>query len=210
MLEFGWLPTGADIPAQWDLRPAGWRLCAGDGAGHAHCRHICLADIRATGFGHDASQFPEAVARFRLLLIGVELGAERARLIADGCGDALPTALDLAEVEARARRLAAVIEMMPRRRVGPLTLDPFHRDARNGRKWLALHPREFEVLCRLADMPGIAATRSEVLRDVWRISREPETNSVEVHISRLRAKLALAGCAGLIETAPDGGYRLPE
>jgi len=84
----------------------------------------------------------------------------------------------------------------------------FHRDARDGPSWLALHPREFGVLWRLADRPGTVVTRKELLRDVWRLSQEPETNSVEVHVSRLRAKLAAAGCGGLVETALEGGYRL--
>ena len=43
---------------------------------------------------------------------------------------------------------------------------------------------------------------------MWRIHHEPDTNSVEVHVSRLRAKLGGVGCASLIETAPEGGYRL--
>ena len=51
-------------------------------------------------------------------------------------------------------------------------------------------------------------TTIQALRDVWRISQEPETNSVEVHVSRLRAKLALSGCGELIETVPEGGYRV--
>lgn len=53
-------------------------------------------------------------------------------------------------------------------------------------------------------------TRRQLLKDVWRISHEPETNSVEVHVSRLRAKLAEAGCAALVATVPQGGYRLAE
>lgn len=98
---------------------------------------------------------------------------------------------------------------LPRRRqVGPLTLDLFHRDARHGVRWLSLHPREFGVLWRLADDPGQRVTRRELLRDVWRIHHEPETNSVEVHVSRLRSKLAGAGCEALIETVAEGGYRL--
>jgi hypothetical protein len=47
-----------------------------------------------------------------------------------------------------------------------------------------------------------------LLRDVWRMAFRPETNSLAVHISRLRAKLRVAGLDGLIETLPDGAYRL--
>lgn len=148
---------------------------------------------------------------WRLVMLGVDRGVERAQLLAHGCADVLPAATGLNELEARARRVADMAGMLPRwRGVGPLTLDLFHRDARCGGRWLALHPREFGVLWRLADSPGQAVTRLELLRDVWRISQEPETNSVEVHVSRLRAKLALSGCGELVETAPEGGYRVPE
>jgi two-component system OmpR family response regulator len=100
-------------------------------------------------------------------------------------------------------------ELLPRRRaVGPVTLDLVHRDAHAGGAWLHLHPREFALLWRLADRPGARVTRAELWRDVWRLKHQPETNSVEVHVSRLRTKLAIAGCAGLVETDPRGGYRL--
>jgi two-component system OmpR family response regulator len=51
-------------------------------------------------------------------------------------------------------------------------------------------------------------TRRQLLEDVWRLAHDPQTNSVEVHVSRLRSKLAAAGCAELVETVPQGGYRL--
>ena len=51
-------------------------------------------------------------------------------------------------------------------------------------------------------------TRGQLLKDVWRLNHEPGTNSVEVHVSRLRSKLASVGCDKLVETVPQGGYRL--
>jgi len=51
---------------------------------------------------------------------------------------------------------------------------------------------------------------SELRSDVWRLAFRPETNSLAVHVSRLRAKLRTAGLDGLVETRPDGGYRLAE
>lgn len=142
-------------------------------------------------------------------MLGVENPAERARLLSIGCAEALSADTCLQELEARARRVAEMFGMLPRRRnLGPLTLDLFHRDARRGRRWLGLHPREFGLLWRLADAPGRRVTRRQLFTDVWRLNHEPETNSIEVHVSRLRAKLAGVGCDTLIETAPEGGYRL--
>ena len=63
------------------------------------------------------------------------------------------------------------------------------------------------MLWRLAERPGKPVTRATLLRDVWRLEFEPGTNSVEVHVSRLRSKLAQAGIRGLVETDPCG-YRV--
>lgn len=99
--------------------------------------------------------------------------------------------------------------MIPRFRVaGDLTLDLFHRDGRVDDKWLALHPREFELLWRLAEEPGKAVTRKRLLTEVWRLTIDPETNSVAVHVARVRAKLEPFGLSGMLVTHPDGGYLL--
>lgn len=99
--------------------------------------------------------------------------------------------------------------LIPRfREAGDITLDLFHRDGRVDDKWLALHPREFELLWRLAEEPGKRLTRKQLLADVWRITIEPETNSVAVHVARVRAKLDTFGLAGILVTHPNGGYLL--
>ncbi|WP_379545576.1 winged helix-turn-helix domain-containing protein [Qipengyuania sp. DSG2-2] len=93
-------------------------------------------------------------------------------------------------------------------RIGPLVLDLFHRDARAPSGWLALHPREFELLWRLGEARGSTVSRKTLLRDVWRLEHVPETNSLEVHVYRLRAKLGDHGHAGLVVTDDQGGYRI--
>ncbi|MDC0886674.1 winged helix-turn-helix domain-containing protein [Altererythrobacter sp.] len=92
--------------------------------------------------------------------------------------------------------------------IGPLTLDLFHRDARCGDEWLGLYPREFALFWRLAETPRMRLDRPTLLKDVWRIDHDPETNRLEVHVARLRAKLHLHRLAGLVVTDPAGGYRL--
>lgn len=99
--------------------------------------------------------------------------------------------------------------LIPRfREAGDITLDLFHRDGRVEDRWLRLHPREFELLWRLAEEPGQRMTKQQLLADVWRINYEPETNSVAVHVARVRAKLDLFGLAAILATHPDGGYLL--
>lgn len=99
--------------------------------------------------------------------------------------------------------------MIPRfRQAGEVTLDLFHRDGRIEDRWLGFHPREFALVWRLAERPGERMTRRQLLAEVWRIHIEPETNSVAVHVARVRAKLDLFGLSRLIATHPQGGYFL--
>ena len=211
---FGWVADGGEPPAQWDMRAAGWTLCGGregpDGAcTRSDCKHVLVCDVRHITPGQRRGLAEADRPAWRLVMLGVEEPAERAALLALGCAEALSASTTLRELAARARRVDEMFGLLPRwRDLGPLTLDLFHRDARKGSTWLHLHPREFGVLWRLADTPGVRVTRRQLLEDVWRLAHDPQTNSVEVHVSRLRAKLAAAGCDRLVATAPEGGYRL--
>lgn len=105
--------------------------------------------------------------------------------------------------------MTAQPRLLPRQLlVGPLLLDLFHRDASVCGDWLGLHPREFALLWRLAETPRARVTRRALLRDVWRLRHEPETNTLEVHVFRLRRKLAAHGVDAMVVTDPAGGYRL--
>lgn len=207
--RFGWLGAEPAPPAQWDLRRFGWQLCPGPNGCRAECRHVLICDVRMLDAGQRLALAAADRPAWRLIMLGVEDPAERASLLSMGCAEALAACVPGRELEARTARVNEMFSMLPRwRRVDQLTLDLFHRDARRGARWLALHPREFGVLWRLADTPGARVTRRQLLDDVWRIAHDPETNSVEVHVSRLRAKLAQVACADLLETMPEGGYRL--
>ena len=202
MKTFGWVSARCDPPERWDLRRLGWRLCSQ--CSTAECGHVLIVDAC-----RPALAVPDRHS-WRVLLVGVDDPAERSRLLTNGCAEAMASTIGLHELEARATRVEAIFGMLPRyRTVGRVTLDLLHRDARRGSRWLALHPREFKLLWRLADHPGERVSRRQLLADVWRLSHEPETNSVEVHVSRLRAKLAAHGCEGVVLTDPRGGYRLP-
>ncbi|MEM7687767.1 MAG: winged helix-turn-helix domain-containing protein [Pseudomonadota bacterium] len=99
--------------------------------------------------------------------------------------------------------------LIPRfREVGDLTLDLLHRDGRVEDKWLGFHPREFNLVWRLAQDLGQPVSKRQLLADVWRITFEPETNSVAVHVARVRSKLQPFGLARILVTHPEGGYFL--
>lgn len=206
---FGWVASDSKPPNRWDMRQSGWSLCPGNNGRRADCKHVFVCDVRGLSESQRIGMAEADRPAWRLILLGVERAAERAHLLSIGCAEALSAATTLRELTARAKRVDDMFGLLPRwRSLGPLTLDLFHRDARSGARWLHLHPREFGVLWRLADQPGERVTRKQLLKDVWRINHDPETNSVEVHVSRLRSKLASAGCDALVQTVPEGGYRL--
>ena len=209
MQIFGWIADGDQPPSRWDLRDEGWHLCEGRDGCRSECRHVLICDVRTLTPRQRRLMAEADRPAWRLIMLGVEDPAERGDLLGLGVAEALPELTDLYELRARTRRVGDMFGMLPRwRNLGALTLDLFHRDARHGAKWLSLHPREFGLLWRLADTPGEKVTRQQLLKDVWRINHDPETNSVEVHVSRLRSKLSGVGCDGLVETAPGGGYLL--
>ncbi|MBC2777116.1 winged helix-turn-helix domain-containing protein [Parasphingopyxis marina] len=73
---------------------------------------------------------------------------------------------------------------------------------------IALCPRELDLLAHLLIRHPATVSRAELLRAVCRLSIDPGTNVVEVHLCRLRAKLARRGAGRIIETVRGEGYRL--
>lgn len=208
MKQFCWVSQRAELPERWDLRLRGWVLSTGQPDPDADRRESfpVLCDYQGVSPGQLAALRQH---RQRMLLLGVEGGLERAGLLAAQFADALASDVGLDELNQRADRVLALAQAMPRQRMaGPVLLDLFHRDARVDGRWLGLHPREFALLWHLAELPGSRVTRARLLADVWRLNHEPETNRVEVHVSRLRSKLASVGLGQLVVTDHRGGYRL--
>jgi DNA-binding response OmpR family regulator len=108
----------------------------------------------------------------------------------------------LARVHALLRRSAGHAQLQ----LGPLALDRAQRRALLDGKPLELTTREFALLLHLAHRSERVVTRSELLTQVWSIQFDPESNVVEVHISRLRDKLGKH--QWMIETLRGRGYRL--
>jgi DNA-binding response OmpR family regulator len=206
MHRFGWISDQGEPCGRWDLRLLGWQLCASGADNDSGAPWPLLCDYRNTS--------PVCLAglkglRRQTVLLGVDGSLERAGLLAAEFADVLPSDVDLRELAQRARRIAATGDSMPRYlAAGPVRLDLFHRDASVAGRWLGLHPREFALLWQLAERPGKRISRRQLLADVWRLQHEPETNRVEVHVSRLRGKLATAGLQAIVATDPRGGYHL--
>jgi two-component system OmpR family response regulator len=73
-----------------------------------------------------------------------------------------------------------------------------------------LQPREFRLLEELMRESGRVVTRTMLLERVWSYHFDPQTNIVETHISRMRAKLNEGGKADVIETIRGVGYRMAD
>ena len=91
--------------------------------------------------------------------------------------------------------------------VGALEIDLIHRVATWDGRDLGLIPRELELLVYLARHAGQPVTKGMLLEHVWGFTFDPRTSVVEMHLSRLRAKLERAGAADLVRDGPR--RRLP-
>ena len=77
-------------------------------------------------------------------------------------------------------------------------------------KEINLKPREFRLLEFLLRHPGQVVTRTMLLEQVWDYHFDPQTNVIDVYISRLRVKLDKGFATPLLETVRGSGYRLLE
>ena len=115
------------------------------------------------------------------------------------------------------RELRARLQSMMRRasgvqsaqlEAGDLTLDVATREVRCAGQRIVLTTREYQVLEYLMHNRGRVLTRSMIEEHVWGYDYEGISNTVDVHIKRLRAKLDTPGRESLIETVRGAGYRL--
>ncbi len=92
--------------------------------------------------------------------------------------------------------------------VGDLKLNLLTREVRRGETSIDLQPREFSLLAYLMQYAGQVVTRTMLLENVWEYNFDPQTNVVDVHISRLRGKIDKDFDVSLLETVRGAGYRI--
>ncbi|MEZ5843041.1 MAG: response regulator transcription factor [Hyphomicrobiaceae bacterium] len=115
----------------------------------------------------------------------------------------------LARIDALARR-AVPEESETRYVVGDLVLDRLTRRVTRGKEVLSLQPREFRLLEYLMKHAGQVVTRTMLLEGVWDYHFDPQTNVIDVHISRLRAKIDKDFDVQLLHTVRGAGYVIRE
>jgi two-component system OmpR family response regulator len=113
----------------------------------------------------------------------------------------------IARVEALARRreTGSVQTLL---RVGDLEMDLIGRTVRREGKDIDLQPREFQLLEYLMRNAGQSVTRTMLLEKVWEYHFDPQTNVIDVHVSRLRSKIDKGFEHAMLQTVRGAGYRL--
>ncbi|HUJ87331.1 MAG TPA: response regulator transcription factor [Burkholderiales bacterium] len=92
--------------------------------------------------------------------------------------------------------------------VGDLRMDLLTRRVARGSRTIALQPREFKLLEYLMRHAEQVVTRTMLLENVWDYNFDPQTNVVDVHISKLRQKIEREPERSLLRTVRNAGYML--
>jgi DNA-binding response OmpR family regulator len=117
-------------------------------------------------------------------VVGLELGAD------DYITKPFSPREVVARVRAVLRRTGVPHGPVPERIVaGDLEIDGQRREARRAGRPLKLTRKEFDLLFLLASTPGVTFTRSRLLEEVWDFAWDGDTNTVTVHVRRLREKI---------------------
>lgn len=152
-----------------------------------------------------------SIAGLRPLMIISDRDSFDERMIAldAGADDAVGWTDNLPEV------LARIAGLLRRSRMatgqlgeGELRIDLIDRRVERAGRLIRLPLREFDLLANLARVPDRPLSRAALLKAVWRLDFDPGTNRVEVHMSRLRAKVDRGFDWPMLHTVKGRGYTL--
>ncbi|OKL43275.1 response regulator transcription factor [Pseudovibrio exalbescens] len=113
----------------------------------------------------------------------------------------------LARVEVLGRRQSAT-QVETHLKVGDLVLDRLAHTVTRAGQPIVLQPREFRLLEYLMKHAGQVVTRTMLLENVWDYHFDPQTNVIDVHISRLRSKIDKGFETQLLHTIRGAGYSI--
>jgi two-component system OmpR family response regulator len=161
-----------------------------------------LKSIRSAG-GETPVLLLTALGRIEDRVLGLDAGAD----------DYLVKPFAFSELAARVNALGrrkSFHETATQLAHGGIQVDLLKRKVTRDGRSINLQPREFRLLEELMREDGKVVTRTMFLERVWDYHFDPQTNIVETHISRLRAKLNDGGKSDLIETVRGVGYRMAD
>jgi two-component system, OmpR family, response regulator len=136
---------------------------------------------------------------------------ERVRGLRGGCDDYLTKPFAFSELLARVQALlrrSGLREDVSELWIADLKLDLRRHKAERAARPIALQPREFRLLEYLVRHQGQVVTRTMLLESVWDYHFDPQTNAVDVQISRLRQKIDKDFSPALLHTIRGVGYML--
>lgn len=200
--------AGFDVDTAGDASTA--MKCVADGAYNVLVVDLGLPD--QDGIGLILALRRVGVTAPVLILSARRSVDERVKGLEEGGDDYLTKPFALAELIARIRNLlkrdGSAEHKRTSLRIHDLELDLLQREVTVSGKLIRLTSQEFALLEFLCRNAGRIVTRSMILEKVWGIRFEPKTNNLDVHMSRLRAKIDGKAKKPLIETLRGRGYVL--
>jgi len=116
----------------------------------------------------------------------------------------------LARLDALLRRAQQTAAVETTLRIADLELDQLTRGVKRGGNPITLQPREYRLLEYLMQNAGRVVTRTMLLEQLWDYHFDPQTNVIDVHISRLRGKIDKNFDQPLLQTVRGAGYMIRE
>jgi two-component system OmpR family response regulator len=146
-----------------------------------------------------------------LILSALDQVDDRVTGLRAGGDDYLPKPYALSELLARLEALLRRKDSSgaaTKLRAGDLEMDLLTRTVTRAGKEIDLQPREFILLEYLVRHTGQVVTRTMLLEGVWDFHFDPQTNVIDVHISRLRQKIDKGFPHALLQTIRGAGYMI--
>jgi two-component system OmpR family response regulator len=148
-----------------------------------------------------------------LILTALDKVDERVKGLKAGADDYLAKPFSFTELLARLeaitrRKSAGAGNVQTKLTCGELEMDLLSRSVKRAGKDIDLQAREFALLEYLMRHAGTVVTRTMLLENVWDYNFDPQTNVIDVHISRLRQKIDKGFEKSMIQTLRGAGYKL--
>jgi len=148
-----------------------------------------------------------------LILTALDKVEEKVKGLKAGADDYLAKPFSFTELLARLetitrRKSGSASSVQTKLVCGELEMDLLSRTVKRAGKEIDLQAREFALLEYLMRNVGTVVTRTMLLENVWDYNFDPQTNVIDVHISRLRQKIDKGFEKSMIQTLRGAGYRL--
>ncbi len=146
-----------------------------------------------------------------IILTALDKVEERVKGLKAGADDYLAKPYSFTELVARIEtitRRKSGTKAVTKLQCGELEMDLLTRSVKRGDKDIDLQAREFALLEFLMRNSGTVVTRTMLLEHVWDYNFDPQTNVIDVHISRLRQKVDKGFDKSMIQTLRGAGYKL--